>query len=154
MKKGFTLVEVLIVVVIIAILAALTVPRMLAQTKRAVSAEATQMIGAMKRVAARNWDLGVSGNIDIATGANSWGVPEATAQEWESTGLKKPASPNWVYEYYYSYDSHDYAGVAFYKNDTNIHQYYYKYDGGEDYYCGDGMTYIDENNPMLGCRLS
>lgn len=54
---GFTLVEVLIVVVIIAILAALVLPRMTGQIERAKLAEPIQMIGAMKRGAERAADL-------------------------------------------------------------------------------------------------
>ncbi len=57
MKRGFTLVEVLIVVVIIAILASLIVPRMLAQTEKAKAAEALQMVGAIKRAAERYYDF-------------------------------------------------------------------------------------------------
>ncbi len=57
MRKGFTLVEVLIVVVIIAILASLIVPRMLMQTEKAKAAEALQMIGAIKRAADRYYDF-------------------------------------------------------------------------------------------------
>ncbi len=56
-QRGFTLVEVLIVVVIIAILASLIVPRMLMQTEKAKAAEAFQMVGAMKRAAERYYDF-------------------------------------------------------------------------------------------------
>jgi len=48
-KKGFTLIEVLIVVVIIGILASLILPRMLAQPERARIAEANQFLGVISR---------------------------------------------------------------------------------------------------------
>lgn len=47
--KGFTLVEVLIVVIIIAIMASLILPRMVAQPEKAYLAEAQQMLGVIKR---------------------------------------------------------------------------------------------------------
>ena len=56
-SKGFTLIEVLIVVVIIAILASLVVPRMIAQVDKARAAEAYQMVGVITRAAYREHDL-------------------------------------------------------------------------------------------------
>lgn len=47
--KGFTLAEVLIVVVIIAILASLAVPRFFGQTEKAKTAEAINMLSAIRR---------------------------------------------------------------------------------------------------------
>ncbi len=47
--KGFTLIEVLIVVVIIAVMAALIVPRMSAQRERGIVAEATQTLSAIRQ---------------------------------------------------------------------------------------------------------
>lgn len=51
-KKGYTLTEILIVVVIIATMAALVLPRMLPQTERADAAEAIQMLSAIRQAEA------------------------------------------------------------------------------------------------------
>ena len=48
-QKGFTLIEIIVVVVILAILASLILPRMLQQTERANIAEAQQYLGAIRR---------------------------------------------------------------------------------------------------------
>ncbi|OQA39842.1 MAG: Fimbrial protein precursor [Candidatus Omnitrophica bacterium ADurb.Bin314] len=68
-KKGFTLIEVLIVVVIIAILAALILPRMTAQTERAAIAEAQQMLGTLRRAQATYIDS--TGALGVAINSNS-----------------------------------------------------------------------------------
>lgn len=55
-QKGFTLIEVLIVVVIIAVLAALILPRFLSQPERAVIAEAQLTLGALVRAQTQRAD--------------------------------------------------------------------------------------------------
>jgi len=55
-KKGFTLVEVLIVVVIIAALAAMIMPRVSSQADYAQSAEAINMLGALRRAVLSYYD--------------------------------------------------------------------------------------------------
>ncbi len=62
-KKGFTLIEVLIVVVIIAVLASLVMPKLLPQTERAVVAEAMQTLGVLQRSQNQLMDL---------TGGTTW----------------------------------------------------------------------------------
>ena len=85
-KKGFTLVEVLIVVVIIAILASLIVPRMLMQTEKAKAAEALQMVGAMKRALERYVDMSATRpQLDLNSG-HSYGNIETTGH-WSDLGL-------------------------------------------------------------------
>lgn len=56
-QKGFTLVEILIVVVILAILASLILPRLLSQPERAVIAEAQQMLGTLRRAQQTRMDV-------------------------------------------------------------------------------------------------
>ncbi len=96
MKKGFTLVEVLIVVVIIAILASLIVPRMLMQTEKAKAAEALQIAGAIKRAADRYYDFHrsyyINGDINSS--------PSSYSGNWADLGLQgieKSQSYSYVY---------------------------------------------------------
>ena len=52
MKKGYTLVEILTVVVILAVLATLVLPRFTGQSERAVVAEAVSMLSAIRQAEA------------------------------------------------------------------------------------------------------
>lgn len=89
-RKGFTLVELLIVVVILAILASMIVPRFLAQPEKAVLAEANTMLGAIARAQNTTIDSGVG---------TAWlALTQATAADWTAIGMTMPAtSKNWVY---------------------------------------------------------
>jgi len=75
MKKGFTLLELIIVIIVLAILASLAMPRYIRTTERARAAEALQMLtvlrGSMERYFARNQSyVGVS----LATGIGCGGA--------------------------------------------------------------------------------
>lgn len=98
MKKGFTLVEVLIVVVIIAVLASLILPRMLGQSPRAKAAEAFHMIGAIRRGAEIRFDATGSYVVPSVTlDANTAG---GISGNWMELGLKGMDRPkNWRYTY-------------------------------------------------------
>ena len=65
--KGFTLIEVLIVTVIIAVLAGLTIPRMLPRTESAFVAEAQQVLGNIKRA-----QLNYRSSMDVIEDPNSF----------------------------------------------------------------------------------
>jgi len=54
-KRGFTLLEVLIVIIIIGILAAIAVPQYMKTIERAKSAEAVTNVGTLRRAMERHW---------------------------------------------------------------------------------------------------
>jgi len=80
-KKGFTLVEVLIVIVILAILASLVLPKMVAQPERALVAEAVNYLGVIRRAQEALVGTNESDWIEI----NSRTAPNDA--NWQSLGL-------------------------------------------------------------------
>ena len=98
-RKGFTLVEVLIVVVIIAILASLIVPRMLMQTDKAKAAEALQMVGAIRRAAERYYDFNGSFIVPSGAAISSY-IGSSTSGDWSDLGLSDITAKSWAYGYH------------------------------------------------------
>lgn len=88
-RKGFTLIEVLIVVVIIAALAAMVIPRFVGQVDRARAAEAFQAIGAIRKAAAQTYAItGVynpNQNYGICENRDESNCDDGT---WSDIGLK------------------------------------------------------------------
>jgi prepilin-type N-terminal cleavage/methylation domain-containing protein len=81
--RGFTLIEILIVVVIIAILASLILPRIFAQPEKAIVAEANEMLGAMLRGQNSNNDTG---------GAFVVIADNTTPADWARLGMTPPGN--------------------------------------------------------------
>jgi prepilin-type N-terminal cleavage/methylation domain-containing protein len=86
-QKGFTLIEVLIVVVIIGVLAALIIPRFLTAPEKAIVAEANQMLGSLVRAEQAVIDLG---GTFVGSGALS-------TANWTSLGLNTPTASKFSY---------------------------------------------------------
>lgn len=85
-KKGFTLVELLIVVVILGILAALLLPRLASQPEKAIIAEGVNMLGAMRRAQITTSDASPGANYIALT----TGVTSVASQPWNQIGVNNP----------------------------------------------------------------
>ncbi len=79
-RRGFTLIEILIVVVILAILAALILPKLLSQPEKAYIAEASQMLGTMVRQ---------------ENNQEAWVAVGTTG--FSAIGMTNPDTTNWTY---------------------------------------------------------
>jgi prepilin-type N-terminal cleavage/methylation domain-containing protein len=88
-KKGYTLVEILVVVVIIGVMASLIMPRLTGQTEKARVAEAVNILSAMRR------------GQEAYFNENSDYLPlslRSPASEWAKIGMAPPTnSPFWQF---------------------------------------------------------
>lgn len=88
-KRGFTLIEIMIVVVILAILATMVLPKMLAAPESAYLAEANAHIGALAR--AQDTYMQLTGN---AAGGCTIDNTQAT---WSKLGMTMPTGSKYTY---------------------------------------------------------
>ena len=135
-KKAFTLIEVLIVVIIIAVLAALIMPRFITQPEKAMIAEAQMQLGALRR-AQQNF-------ADMAGGDGSW-LPGAP--DWTRLGLTQPHANG---KFNYTCSSSSCTATR----KTNTNQTIQLYDNGT-YQCGSGYRAAGNNTASndRGCTI-
>ena len=90
-RRGFTLVEVLIVVIIIAVLAALILPKLVKQTENAYIGEAQRTLGMLRKgqvhIRAINGAYLAVSTVDVNTGVGNMGL----------LGFKAINNVNWNY---------------------------------------------------------
>ena len=101
-KKGFTLVEIMIVVVIIAILASLIVPRMADQVEKAKVAEGLQMFGTIQSAVESRFEriekYAVASTKIQTDGSGAYSGNQSG--DWSTVGVQGPEkSKNWSYYY-------------------------------------------------------
>ncbi|HNX69375.1 MAG TPA: prepilin-type N-terminal cleavage/methylation domain-containing protein [Candidatus Omnitrophota bacterium] len=166
MKKtsGFTLIEVLIVVVIIAVLASLILPRMTTSTKKAEMAEALQMMGTIKRAAQQYLSLSGIPSAEIWTpyfvaSCSTW-QPADPGQglSWSTVGLRDPNAnnPKWQYWLYIS-SGGSVAVESVLKSDCNV-DFIVNVDpsGIETWNCGTVLQTLKDPkdaNKVIGCTF-
>ena len=85
--QGFTLIEIIIVIVIIGVLATLALPRITGQIETARAAEAMSMFGAIRRSVINCIDIG--NGTGTAAGANA---ASANCLTWLDLGMSAPAA--------------------------------------------------------------
>ncbi|MDD5226103.1 MAG: type II secretion system protein [Candidatus Omnitrophica bacterium] len=147
-RKGFTLIEILIVVVILAVLASMILPRMLQQSERAKLASAFTLMGVFRRAAEKNIALtGGAFSYFYGSGDNVyWG----SAKDW---GVKEPLGfQDWTA---YAYTSGDNAYVGIWDN-TNGSSMSVSSSGGSSSWWCDGTYFKDKTDSgglVVGCTI-
>jgi prepilin-type N-terminal cleavage/methylation domain-containing protein len=147
-RKGFTLIEILIVVVILAVLASMVLPRMMGQAERAKLASGFTLMGVFRRAAEKNIALtGGAFSYFYGSGDNVyWG----SAKDW---GVKEPLGfKDW---YVYSYTSADNAYVQVSDWNTGSIMSVFSSGGSPSWWC-DGTYFKDKTDSgglVVGCTI-
>jgi prepilin-type N-terminal cleavage/methylation domain-containing protein len=85
-KKGFTLVELMVVIVIIGVLAAVAIPKMMAATNKAKASEGPQILGAIARLQLA-YRAERDGFISCAASSTGETPPTAASGSWAEIGF-------------------------------------------------------------------
>ncbi|HOW87849.1 MAG TPA: type II secretion system protein [Candidatus Omnitrophota bacterium] len=100
-SAGFTLTEVMIVVIIIGVLATLAIPRFFGQTEKAKAAEAINMLSVIRRAQLQYYDAHDRVYVSIPDNCSPSGADVATSKTdfLEKLGIEIPACANahWTY---------------------------------------------------------
>ena len=131
-NKGFTLIEVLIVIVIIAIMASLSVPRFMGQSERAKVSEAVNTLGVLRRAALSYFDQ------------KGYWPPSTTDQSQLASYLEIniPAS-NFSWDYEGENSGNEYIISANYgKNYISLSVVTGTWSGGGTYGSGGSLSYL------------
>ena len=105
LEKGFTLVELMIVIVIVAVLSAVALPNFMKQTDKATATEAKTAIASILKQAQAGFTE--NGNAPSTTSGakattgtmqNLYGAPEADVQKFDYTATNTGTAPAYIYE--------------------------------------------------------
>ncbi len=103
-RRGFTLVEILVVVLILGVMATLALPKFFAQPESAALAEANRMLGVLVRAQDTEMQLGsrVTGMVVTAAGGGGQGATAvncdaACVQTWTDVGVERPTGARFAY---------------------------------------------------------